>query len=335
MDRTSKIDGVRAQSAQRYGQRPEGSATLPQRIRESVSGLIKEPYGSLPIGAFTGFPAALNTYTTKAGSSSSSNGTGEFPMAFGSSHHQQAASDHSESFRSTDKRCRVGRIDGQVAFDGFLMGLGDLDLEAHLAPDQPSLRGGHQGGFSTRITKDCGLRVQDWETRKIPDKPQHITDVNNDGAAVVALLSDPAFTVEQETPSLLDLGNDSTEVQKCKNSHQGSYPTKCVASSHSLNPLGLVPNFGVPWKSGHASPATEKGINREGYFQESSFGDIEPWVGILDRYHEEVWGDNLPFIKEARAETNMTGKDQPDSDDGPATRRLKMVLQHVGHSKNR
>lgn len=48
------------------------------------------------------------------------------------------------------------------------------------------------------------------------------------------------------------------------------------------------------------------------------------WVGVQERYHDEVWGFLQPVLEEARAEIEEKG-----GEDGPAVRRLKMILMHM------
>ena len=65
--------------------------------------------------------------------------------------------------------------------------------------------------------------------------------------------------------------------------------------------------------------------------------EVKPWLDILDRYQDEVWGDMLPLVQEARKELREAKPRRPElgsPQGGPAVRRLKMVLQHMDHSQN-
>ncbi|KAJ5591902.1 uncharacterized protein N7459_002271 [Penicillium hispanicum] len=54
------------------------------------------------------------------------------------------------------------------------------------------------------------------------------------------------------------------------------------------------------------------------------------WVGVQERYHDEVWGYLRPALEAAKAEIEEKEKDGLDGDqDGPAVRRLKMILKHM------
>ncbi|KAJ5966926.1 hypothetical protein N7501_003174 [Penicillium viridicatum] len=54
------------------------------------------------------------------------------------------------------------------------------------------------------------------------------------------------------------------------------------------------------------------------------------WIGVQERYHDEVWGFLQPVLEEARAEIEEKGVEGlGPGEDGPAVRRLKMILMHM------
>ncbi|KAJ5593314.1 hypothetical protein N7537_010218 [Penicillium hordei] len=54
------------------------------------------------------------------------------------------------------------------------------------------------------------------------------------------------------------------------------------------------------------------------------------WIGVQERYHDEVWGYLQPVLEEARAEIEEKGAEGLGAgEDGPAVRRLKMILMHM------
>jgi len=56
------------------------------------------------------------------------------------------------------------------------------------------------------------------------------------------------------------------------------------------------------------------------------------WVEVQGRYHDEVWGYLRPALEAAREEIEQKkgGSDGEGHDgDGPAVRRLKMILRHM------
>ena len=326
MHRRQGINRSKRPSGKIPPQGSEGAVPLPQRLRESATGLFKDSFKPLSAGAVTGVSASF-----KPGSSSSSTSTDEASLSFlSSSQYEQASPGQSESFRSTDNRGKLGGTSGQVAFDEFLR----LPNEAEQEPDSadwPALNGEQQRRVSVGATENYLTKVQECETRQMQDKNQNLTDRDNDGAAVVALLSDPAFSVDQEPSSILDTESDGAEERTYGQLHTGKEPTKSIDTPHSSYRHELVPDFAAPWSLSHEFPATAKGVYGKAYSQESRSWEIQPWIGILNRYHDEVWGEMLPLVQEAREELEGANEKQLGLEDGGAVRRLKMILQHIGN----
>jgi hypothetical protein len=57
----------------------------------------------------------------------------------------------------------------------------------------------------------------------------------------------------------------------------------------------------------------------------------EDWVTVHERYHDDVWGYLRPALEAAKAEIEERGLEiqEGDENDGPAVRRLKMILKHM------
>lgn len=57
------------------------------------------------------------------------------------------------------------------------------------------------------------------------------------------------------------------------------------------------------------------------------------WIGVQERYHDEVWGFLEPVLEAARVEIERGregGGDGSGNGEGPAVRRLRMILGHMG-----
>lgn len=57
------------------------------------------------------------------------------------------------------------------------------------------------------------------------------------------------------------------------------------------------------------------------------------WIAVDERYHDEVWGYLRPALEAAREEIEARSKEGGEAgteEDGPAVRRLKMILKHMG-----
>ena len=334
MDRKKFVYGTKQTLALISAHGSEATATLPQRIGESASELIQASFLRPSPNAVTGSLASLNT-ETKAGSSSGLTGVCESSSAFrSSSQYEQASSDQGDSFRSAETGGKISRTQGQVAFDEFLARSKDFDHESEFLQEGPALSGDPQSGLWMGAAEYNVPRVPKRKICKTHNKNQYLTDQNGDGAAVVALLLDPTFTADEEPRTTLALETDTTEGQKYKRlqSGKGEEPIDVL---HPSNPFSLIPDFGPRSKSFPASLATQKGNYQNQNFLEPGPGDVQSWIDILDRYHNEVWGDMLPLVQESRQELKMASEKKTCMQSGPAIQRLKMILQHLGNFENR
>ena len=332
MHQKKRADDTNQPPAQISTQRSEATPTLPQRIGESASGLLKESFERPSPRAVIGVLASVNTDNAKAGSSSSSTSTDGSSSTFRSeSQHKKANLDQDKSFRSNEQGSMFGRIHGQVAFNEFFGGSKELVHDSECAVGSSELNGDQQLVFSMGPAGKTLPRVHEKKTRKVQDENQDLTDQNADGAAVVALLSDPGFTPDKEPGSTLALEEDGGEGRNYGRPQAGKRPTNLVHASHQSNPLDLMPDFG---DSSNAYLATEPRYQGREHLPKSSFEVAQPWIDILGRYQDEVWGDMLPLLQEAREELKTAYEDQNHLRDGPAIRRLKMVLQHLENPIN-
>ena len=330
MHRQRRTIDTSQSSTQFLIQGPEAAASLSQRIGESASGLLRESIGLPSPRAVTGSLASLNAENTKAGASSSSTDTGPSSLALPSSSRcAPAAFDQSERFRSIEEAGKSGKIDGQIAFDKFLAEQTELEHEPDLSQDRPALSSDHSGDCFTEVARNSLPQVHARKTWATRDENQNFTDQDNDGAAVIALLSDTSFAVDEEPSSILDSDSDVAEGPNSPRLRTTAWPAPSACVPLPLKPFDLIPDFGCPGNLDHAFSAFQKVIHERGHFLESEFGQLQPWVNILDRYHDEVWGEMLPLVQEAREELETVQEKQPGFKEDCAIRRLKMVLQHL------
>ncbi len=118
----------------------------------------------------------------------------------------------------------------------------------------------------------------------------------------------------------------------------GSNGHQNVNKDHGTNQYGLIPNF---WNSAHDNTKNNMDDNQRNEIQRDiSMADeqTQPWLAIINKYQDEVWGDLLPLVYDAREEITKAkkDKDQPpkNSPVGPAVRRLQMVLKHINISQD-
>ena len=335
MHRERRIKNIRQPSAPELTQGLEVAASLPRRIGDSASVLLKEPFELPSPGAVTGVLASINPNNTKAGPSSGSKGTEVSSLALpSSSHYAGYTLDGGEAFRSDERGGISGRTHGQIAFDEFLARPNEIENEPNAVQDQSRSNGDKHEGLGEGAVEGDLRQVQEREIWKRKGQGQDFKDENNDGAAVVALLSDSAFTVDEQPSSNLDPETDGAGVQSYGRLHTRKGMAISVDVVDPLNPLGLIPDFGAPWTLNHTLLATPDDIDERRHCLESGIFAVQPWIDILDSYHNEVWGEMLPLVQEACKESTTANEKQRGLRDSPALRRSRMVLKHLAKSKN-
>lgn len=83
----------------------------------------------------------------------------------------------------------------------------------------------------------------------------------------------------------------------------------------------------IPAGAGFTSTSTSTSLRDSVLANLPGAGD---WIGVQERYHDEVWGFLQPVLEEAKAEIEEKGVEGlGHGEDGPAVRRLKMILMHM------
>lgn len=101
----------------------------------------------------------------------------------------------------------------------------------------------------------------------------------------------------------------------------------------ALSGISLVPDIDAFLNEHDPSSVSSSSSLRDKVLSELP-GSNE-WVGVQDRYHDEVWGYLRPALEAAREEIEESkGEDESHGlgghEDGPAVRRLRMILTHMG-----
>lgn len=307
----------------------QGTPALPGRIGASASGLLQSSFGrpslrsaadtlaSLNADAGKGAPASSTPNVAEASSSSQA-----FSSRGGNVASEQCSTE--ETFRSEQGRRGITTQNGQVEFDEFVARPHRLDPDSQALDDE----------FSPSVQKAAHSHIQEQyngsnpaqeeaNSERILARSEQQSIHNNDGAAVVALLADPGFSAETDpNDSVTSMAPDN-----CGYLLGEKQQRKSIDPSDPRNPLDLVPGFDSSWKTARLP---------NHFYQDSTlnsnFGDIQPWAEILDRYHDEVWGDMLPLVKEARKELEAA-KASPEGalQNRPAIRRLGMLVKHLNY----
>ena len=296
------------------GKRPEQNGTpesgsLSSRVMASASGLSRSAFAQP--SAATATLASIPSEGSKGDSSSAATSAGE------PSHHEISSQalrssdliNKVESFRSTQSISTCGAPHSQTAFDEFVSGRGihgfvngeDMDV-----PDSSRTR--MQVGLNDGIN-DSGKGKDNLKDAARQAAVRHHGLASNDGAAVVALLSDPGFTADE------DPGDNWTapiedQYDLSSNEKDGTRNSSTFTGMR-VSLLELLPDF------------TCSGVDSEQV-------DMQPWHDILYNYQDEVWGSSLPLVQEARQEfKDAVANGDINFENRPALRRLGMLLQHL------
>lgn len=356
---------------------PDGTKVMSEpsmatRLGASASGLMSDVLGSSSAKGFLPGPLAGTTDGSKAQSSSSTSGLSESSTAVQSGKNRPDAgvgSSHApiqpESFRSSPTAMRRTEKGAQYEFDEFIdnsngplmadYGRAELyngQSDSHTKNDRIS------GSAANALTGDDQIPTMGTRSATFASHA-------GDGAAVVSLLSDPEFSVDDPsayrdmydpevaatdplvsrlTPQQLDLLTRIKAQLPQPPIHRAPAPT---------NPLNLLPNF---QQSSGDTNGRSRGNDTNTLRTEESYTYLSPdatttrpygeasgsrssdgvgahlsqWFDVLNRYQDEVWGDLLPLVQDVRKEIEQAKNSNADEvHEGPATRRLAMVFAHL------
>lgn len=169
------------------------------------------------------------------------------------------------------------------------------------------------------------------EPQKIPSKDAIAEQESRDGEEVLAILSGPIEDEKLEDPETedVDWNLNAEQISQLRAMTKDLFPpTELHNPIPSDHPLNLIPDFGA--SNIMKLPQTEVngeesyiyiGLNRDTF--------KEQWEDVLTRYSDEVWGDLLPLVKEARQEVEQMGKGEPSTEEPQALRRLRAILAHL------
>lgn len=314
---------------------------LLSRVVDSASGLVRDAAG--PANNNTTNALSFNSLLGgKAQSSTSASGTSAWsaaatlrsqPLASGIS--SATAAHTTEAFRSQ------AALPADIQdFDQF------LSQQSTFHPDLPVERPSSDDWAYEWTLKDPVTGLTAGETQATQTQPRHgRVDLYDDGAEVRALLSDPSFARATDTfpsepindapqPSIDDLFPQtfSAEEQQTVNQIRAALPAppthKAVPVDHPLNlrPLSDVEQATIHEDTQNFRPYLKDTASESSKAQRDEW--LSDWSGVLNSYSDEVWGDMLPVVREARAQIEEV-KAGESSLDNKALARLKMILGHV------
>ncbi|KAL4938435.1 hypothetical protein BDV06DRAFT_200983 [Aspergillus oleicola] len=319
--------------------------SLASRIQKSASGLARNAFlSSAPSGDTAHL---LSDSTGKATPSSSSSALaaaeqyGQSVGPFSSSSRDKSIHGSAETFRSTPISQPGGfNLPGltedqfQTTFSGDLSeAIGDLDKGK-----------GKVKASGSDPTESVSESISEPRTQTTNLKP-------SDGNAVVSILTDQTFDPEfppsaNEPPEYQDTDLSQlsphltpNEIQMIESFRRqlppASQNTKTEHNHPQLSSLSLVPDIGSFLDHFHATPAADPNTEHATSLRDevlTSLPGAAEWISVEEKYHDEVWGYLQPTMEAAAREIEAK-KESPgaSTEDGPAVRRLKMVLTHMQH----
>ncbi|KAJ5328838.1 hypothetical protein N7452_009228 [Penicillium brevicompactum] len=150
-----------------------------------------------------------------------------------------------------------------------------------------------------------------------------------DGSAVLALLS---TSFEEDPSTIPDTELDPAPLPLSAREREALDSYRVSSSGPRLTSSSLVPDIDTflsqGYNEGLGSGVSGSALRDEVLGQLPGAGD---WVGVQERYHDEVWGFLEPVLEAARVEIERGREGGGDgSVEGPAVRRLRMILGHMG-----
>ncbi|KAF4311115.1 Zinc finger C2H2-type protein [Botryosphaeria dothidea] len=362
MDRQREPGEKKDPAPRSNGKEPEQS--ISSRIVASASGLAKDFLGGASAeeaqSAFASGSGLSRKVQNGAGAAGSSSWSQTLPSKQnGSSSHASVGS--GETFRSQEgfREANASEQAPDFDFDAFLSTEGPTNLNSEDSFQFPTRWSTefHNGDSFSSHSHDRPQATQEqsngfhgqYEQLESAHNNSHVHDDYDDGAEVRLLLSDPTFSIDDPmdmqmadpTPeSVNELFNQkyTAEEKEIVDKIKSTLPPPPQHNGVSPdNPLNLRPEFASLTAS---NPQLEQGIRElsstlgSGIDGIMTFNDAQrqhwlaEWDNVLNSYTEEVWGEMLPVVKEARSqlEEAKTGMDRLDN---KAVARLRMILGHV------
>ncbi|KAL3421315.1 hypothetical protein PVAG01_07761 [Phlyctema vagabunda] len=310
-------------------------ASMLSRVAASASGLTKHALGAPSRNELDAQAKAVLTNSGKGQSSSYGASSSSTDQASDVTSEQRAPGSHQQgaaasSLRSGHSEQHVQKSENEFlsfldGIDSFIpsgdVGEPSLGMEKHDQSSWGEVWANHQlldeSAFSKRQEKETGT-VAEQEKR--------------DGADVLALLSEPVPDEALEAPVEEEVVWHLSAEQRDQIRELAQDILTTAEPHGQVKPYGLlnlVPSFEASNIMRMPISETETpqelylytGINRESF--------REQWNDVLYRYADEVWGDILPLVVEARREVEEMEPVEQITEMPSAVRRLQAILQHL------
>ncbi|KAJ5520900.1 hypothetical protein N7463_001353 [Penicillium fimorum] len=174
-----------------------------------------------------------------------------------------------------------------------------------------------------------------WQRQWHTHETKTYTPNTDDGSAVVSLLSDANFDPNFEDPATvpdteIDIAAAPVPLSAAEREVLDSFRRGMglEAEEKRARLTGAIRGLGVRLGLGGGDALVTAGSTSLRDSVLRNLPGAGDWVGVQERYHDEVWGFLQPVLEEARVEIEK-GAGEGLGEDGPAVRRLKMILMHM------
>ncbi|KAI4266839.1 MAG: hypothetical protein L6R38_008519 [Xanthoria sp. 2 TBL-2021] len=325
------------------GSASDASTSFISRIGASASALAQESLLRPNPGSVVNELSSVEA--GKSGSSSSSAGSSATSMSL-----QISTTNHSSSFGADSSDSAHPNFRSQPPSEKTQTVIHDFDSFLSLQDQEQSNMDQHGDcsqlvPFLHPVGSDASLSEREIATPpalgrvSFDGTKDHVPNGHPaDGAAVVAMLSDPSFCIDED-PYLPAEVEDVADVKSNHGNPAGSLAQRTSTNiCPSVKPLSLIPDFHEASNKPLVNSFHDHSRLPDKWQAETvvpkSYCDqefeVRPWVEILTTYHDEVWGDMLPLVEAARKEANaIQNGDADHGEDFPAIRRLAMIARHM------
>ncbi|CAG7924476.1 unnamed protein product [Penicillium olsonii] len=292
--------------AQSSSPAPTPTPSLANRIQSSATGLAKSTFkpGS-------DLNNTLSSTNSKSGPSAQSSNAGTSIDSL--SGPTSSVGPKQESFRSSNSAIPDEEFDFQHA--------PQLDEEDALHDTKGK---GRLDSWNTNYASSQSQSQSQFQPHPQNQNQNHNHNQNpEDGAAVVDLLSAPS--TEEDPATIPETDLDPAPLPLSASEREALDSFRLSSHGPRLTSASLVPDIDTFLSQGYNESQGQgqgQALRDEVLARLPGAGD---WVGVQERYHEEVWGFLGPVLEAARTEI-----EQGKSEEGPAVRRLKMILGHMG-----
>lgn len=316
------------------------SSSILERVAASAGGLVRSAFTAPASNELSDAVSVARTSTGKSQQSgeSSSHSSAECSRSHMQTQLPALQGKSLPSFRVGHREEHIKAAESE--FSSFLEGIDSFTPSELLHQADP-----FPGQATDRQLEVANIRAEDRHGQTGEIAYNTVDEQRlHDGDAVLSILSNLSATMEELEAAPADEEPFNWNLTDQQVSHLRMLVDKLFppadqhTSMSAQHPLNLVPSMFLT--SANSNPLLWTNTNLEESYLH--FGRDTPrdaarqmwmnqWDDVLTRYTDEVWGDLLPLVAEARGEINAMKENPPGTivEQSKALRRLGMVLNQV------